>query len=253
MVNSTAMDYHNFILIVQARTRSTRLPRKIVRPVDGEQTFLHIILRRLQQLQDNLSIVVATSTHGDDDIVEKISHESGLPVFRGSELNVLERFIETARAHHKSHIIRVCSDNPFIDINSLKHLLQVYGGEDYLSYNVNGQPAILTHYGFFAEVVTLSALIDASTSAGKSCIEHVTNCIYNQPGKYRIRLIPLSISNQSIRCTLDTPTDFNTLQRIYLDWFAQSATTTYKDVIAYIESQPAILEQMQSQIEKNQK
>ncbi len=249
------MQYRKTKIVVQARTGSTRMPGKIVQPVDGNNTFLHILLSRLKYVGHAVETIVATSTAPNDDVIEKIGKDMGSPVFRGPENNVLDRFIQCAQQHDIQTIIRICSDNPFIDLERLSELIDAYSGEDYLSFEVNGKPCILTHYGFFAEIVSYNALLQIHKSAQPNCIEHVTNCIYTQPHKFNIKLIPISIPLQNIRCTLDTPQDFDVLKEIYFEWHrnVEIGNQDFHSLIEFLESKPDLLHNMKQQIKQNDK
>lgn len=242
-----------FKIVVQARTNSSRFPKKIVREVDEGKTFLHLLLTRLSRLK--LDIVVATTTSKGDDIIESICQESKTPVYRGSEENVLERFIECSKMYKIEKVIRVCSDNPFLDIESLARLVEQYNGEDYLSYSINGTPSILTHFGFFAELVTVDSLKKIYSSQSPKCIEHVTNCIYTNREEFNVNFIPLVIGARNIRCTLDTEADFDSLKSIYFQWYCktESSDRNYSNLIRFIESEPSLLLRMENEIKKNRK
>ena len=100
-------------IIVQARTGSTRLPNKVLLPFYKEQCILDIILQRLKTLK--YPVVVATSSHPNDNKIVKAAKKNNVQIFRASEENVLERYIDCAIENNFSNIIRVCADNPFID------------------------------------------------------------------------------------------------------------------------------------------
>ena len=56
----------NVIAIVQARTLSKRLPRKVLKPL-GTSTVIGVLLSRLSYSQNLSKIVVATSENASDD------------------------------------------------------------------------------------------------------------------------------------------------------------------------------------------
>lgn len=249
------MKQGEFGLIVQARTGSSRLPKKLVLPVFGEKTFLHVLLERLSRISDQFKIIIATSVSNGDDEIESIAKSLGFPVFRGSENNVLDRFVSCAEVFNIDRIVRVCADNPFIDLQTIKNLVEQYTDEDYLSYSIDGRPSILTHYGFFAEVVSLQALKKVWFSGELNCVEHVTNCIYTNRSRFNVRLIPTTVSEKNVRCTLDTQTDFQVLKQIYSDWYLNESRehSGFQSLVKYIEAQPQLLSLMESQIKQNSK
>ncbi|WP_369048218.1 hypothetical protein [Tenacibaculum sp. UWU-22] len=241
-------------IIIQARLSSTRLPNKIILEVEKDKiSFLDVLLQRIIRLRNLFPIILATSTAEKDDLLVSYAKKYKIGFFRGDENNVLERFIKCAEKNNIKTIIRICSDNPFIDIDSIIALYTEYKGEDYFSYKVNNLPSILTHYGFFSEIVSLKGLKTVSQQMGDECIEHVTNCIYKFPNKFTVRFLENNIVNTDIRCTLDTIEDFNLLKYIYTCFVKQNPELGYKEVIKFIETQPNLLNQMKKLIRKNKK
>jgi len=240
-------------IIIQARISSTRLPKKIILEVEKDTTFLDVLLKRLSILKKSIPIILATSNLEVDDVLEKYSNKHQIKFFRGSEQHVLDRFIKCAEKNNLNSIIRICSDNPFIDVESILEVYENYKGEDYLSYKINHLPSILTHYGFFCEIVSLSALKRIYRENSIDCFEHVTNCIYTNPNKFNVRFIEKSIDNKNIRCTLDTKGDFKNLRKLYFDIVKDKPEIGYLDIIKYIEKESSITKSMKKIIKENSK
>ena len=147
-------------IIIQARTGSTRLPSKMILPFYGNDGILSILLSRLTQCKLADSIIVATTSSSPDDAICDLVREHRVKCFRGDENDVLDRFIQAARYYGISKIIRICADNPFLDIESLDSLILASENidADYVSFcTSNHTPTIKTHFGFWAEYVTLAA------------------------------------------------------------------------------------------------
>ncbi len=244
-----------FGIIIQARTGSTRLPSKILKPVDGDHSFLDVLLVKLTRSFDKNQIFLATSTNPNDEILLDFAERYQIHGFAGDEANVQKRFIDCAEEHGLSTVVRICSDNPFLDITALKHLISAYTAQDYFSYSVNGTPAIMTHFGFFAEIVSLKALQKVQQEGAEGCFEHVTNCIWSEPERFEVGFVPISIANTSIRATLDTFDDFENLKKIYSDFYDKQnpEKQNYTDLIAFVERDSALLDKMKRQIYANTK
>ena len=83
------------LAILQARYSSTRLPGKVLRPILGKPMLLHQI-ERIKNSKRIDRLVVATSTEGSDDDIEKMCLHSNIEVYRGNLDNVLDRFYQCA-------------------------------------------------------------------------------------------------------------------------------------------------------------
>ncbi len=208
-------------IIIQARLGSTRLPNKMILPFYNEMGILELILLRLAKLT-SIPIIVATTTSKRDDEIEKIALKHNMNCFRGNENNVLDRFIQAATKFELDKVIRICADNPFLDLPALKSLINHYSNKqvDYCAfYTRDGKPTIQTHFGFWAEGVSVKALkqIEKNTK-DPLYLEHVTNYIYSNSDDFSIHkeLIPKTVdSTDYLRLTLDTEEDFNLLKEIY--------------------------------------
>jgi spore coat polysaccharide biosynthesis protein SpsF len=240
-------------IIIQARISSTRLPKKIILEIDEQITFLDVLLNKLKSLKIKLPIVLATSNLYVDNILGEFAEKHKIKFYRGSEENVLERFIDCAEENNFNTIIRVCSDNPFIDVNYIENIIKSYKGEDYLSYKINNSPSILTHFGFFTEMVSLKALKKVASKKDNNCIEHVTNCIYNNPNNFNVRFLEENIENKDIRCTLDTGSDFEILKDIYFNFIKENLNAGYLEIIKYIETRQDLIVVMKKIIKENTK
>ena len=201
-------------IIIQARMGSLRFPGKVLRTLDEtNKSLLGMIVSRLQIGLSELPVIVATSTNGIDDEIEKWCVTQRVPVSRGSEKNVLERFVQTAKKFGLEQVVRVCSDNPFINPKLILDLLNLQDGSyDYISYRVSGIPAIKTHYGIFAELARLTALETELQSGLMHSREHVTTGLYEQ-ADYKRKWIDIALP-EDIRLTIDTEDDFGLIRKI---------------------------------------
>ena len=77
--------------IIQARMGSTRLPEKVMKNLQGKTVLEHVIEREKQsKLIDE--IIIATTTHERDAVIESEALRCGVKAFRGSEDDVLSRY-----------------------------------------------------------------------------------------------------------------------------------------------------------------
>jgi spore coat polysaccharide biosynthesis protein SpsF len=248
----------NIGIIIQARTGSTRLPEKMLLPFYNKKGILENLLLRIREHLFNVPVLVATTTNKNDDTIEQIAKNNGISVYRGSEDDVLDRFIKAAEFLKIEKIIRICADNPFLDINALK--IQI---ADFLEQDVDywyyakrdNTPTIKTHYGFWTEGVTLTTLkkIDSLTKE-KLFHEHVTNYIYTYPDCFKLhaQLIPIEIEKETnIRLTIDTKEDFELAKSIYSLLIKNQTEFNPELIVSFIKSNKDWLILMENEINKN--
>lgn len=241
-------------IIIQARNNSSRLPNKINLNLFDNHSILDIIIQKLKTLK-NLRIILATSTNKKDLILKKYSLKYNIDFFQGSEHNVLDRFISVSEKYKFDKVIRVCADNPFIDIPLLEKLIDLSSKKeyDYASYYYKNTPTIKTHFGIFAEYVCLSALkkIKEKTSDNKY-IEHVTNYIYENEKDFKILKIPFVTKYNLIRLTIDDYEDFKFIKNIILEK-KKLLFMKYNYVFSFLIQNNEFKKIMKKQISKYQK
>lgn len=252
---------NNWGIIIQARTGSTRLPRKMVLPFYNNKGIIEILVERLKKnIPANIQIIVATTDNERDDIIADAAQQAGCEVFRGSENDVLGRFIAAAEQYGTDRIIRVCADNPFIDMNGIMTLIDYMSRHeefDYVTFaKANGTPVMKTHYGFWAEAVTINALKKvAELTDDKLYHEHVTNYIYANKDIFNIHFINIPEEldrNNRLRLTLDTQEDFDMQKEIFAK-VMEKGGICMDNVMKVIEENPQYYDAMEKQIIRNSK
>ena len=245
--------------LIQARLGSTRMPGKILKPFFQNKSILDLLIEKLKQVTE-ADIILATSTSDNNNPLEEFAKEKGIAFFRGSESDVLKRFIDAAEQFGANRLIRVCSDNPFLELKSIQELIDYANNNpeyDYISFNVNGTPSIKTHYGFWTEYVTLETLRKVASLTDEALYhEHVTNYIYTHPDKFNIKLLDTPeelVKHSDIRLTIDTETDFENAQAVYADLVKTNSYPTIGDIICYLDKHPQYYQTMKQEISKNSK
>ncbi|MBP7497007.1 MAG: glycosyl transferase family 2 [Bacteroidales bacterium] len=244
--------------IVQARLGSTRLPHKILLPFYKDNTILDIIIDRITRFKKDTDLIIATSTSKDDDRIELLCKNKNIKYFRGSENDVLQRFIDTAEHFGIDDIIRVCSDNPFFDVEGTLKLLNFSKEFDYTAYKITGDlPSIKSHLGLWGEVVSLVALRKVKSFTNEFLFsEHVTNYIYSNRDKFKIRLLkaPDNYFNaDKIRLTVDDIQDFEFLQKIYKELDIDNRGLDINSLYNFLNDNKEYLQKMNKQITKYNK
>ena len=207
------------------------------------------VIERVKRARLVDRVVVATSTNPADDAIEDMCRENGVPCFRGSENDVLDRFYHAARAEKASQVVRITADCPLIDPEVIDRVVRRFQRGD-LDYASN---AMVRSYpdGLDTEVFSFSALERAWHEASKTSErEHVTP--YLRSEKFRTANVEsdsASIS-QHYRWTVDEMEDLEFIRAVYQAHCAKRKSFGMKDVLELIEKNPG-LEKMNSDIVSN--
>jgi spore coat polysaccharide biosynthesis protein SpsF len=104
-------------ILVTVRLKSTRLEKKVLRIVDGKPILKFLTDRLKNNFNDK--IIICTSTNQQDDPLIKFAEDEKLDYFRGSEEDVLERYLSACREFNADRFYIVYGDEPFTDIETM--------------------------------------------------------------------------------------------------------------------------------------
>jgi len=246
-------------IVVQARLGSKRLPNKMLLPFYENKGVLELLIENLINNFDNIPLIIATTTSSGDDGIVSLCDKYNVNCYRGSENNVLHRFIEVGEKFELTKIIRVCADNPFLSMDYIETLMNEFliSDLDYISFKtVDDIPVIRTHFGFWTEGVTLKALKKIQSNTSELIyLEHVTNYIYRNENDFKIKFFQIDTSiteHRNIRMTLDTKEDFVLLKEIYKAYSFQE-NKNIKSLLNLVEGNEDWKIKMNQQIVKNEK
>ncbi|MFQ5482341.1 MAG: cytidylyltransferase domain-containing protein [Nitrospinaceae bacterium] len=224
--------------IIQARTGSTRYPNKALADLAGTPLTEHII-KRVQAAGVFDAIVLAIPDHSREAPLAAIADRLGVACFRGPEEDVLGRIIQAAAAVQADHVLRVCGDNPLIDIPLMRDLHREHhkAGADYTMVK---DPIPL---GAGTEMVRLQALQRIAEATEEPCHrEHVTTYFHDHGDQFHIHQIPAPfyLRNIPLRLTVDTEADLTLLRRLYDKFHDPYLPISLEKIILYLVNKPEL-------------
>ncbi|ETA50661.1 cytidylyltransferase domain-containing protein [Ponticoccus alexandrii] len=229
----------NIPVIVQARMTSTRLPGKVLMPL-GDKTFLEHCLDRCARIEGISDVIVATTEEPTCDPIAALADKRGYRVFRGSQHDVLARYLGAAREAGADAVMRITSDCPLTDPGTSSHALADFlaNGGDLVTTNIPASWPI----GMDTEIVTMDALEEAGREGHhKSDREHVTSFVRRRPMRYALRNLPCPEQGHAhLRITLDTPADRDFFVALAESFPGDIATAGWREIFAHLHAHPEL-------------
>lgn len=108
--------------IIQARMGSTRLENKVMLPL-GNTVLLDYVYQRSMNIPLLDEVVIATSSSTNDDVIEDWAKKNGVHIYRGSENDLMLRYVDCAKKFHADYIVRVTGDCPFLSFEMANKLI----------------------------------------------------------------------------------------------------------------------------------
>ncbi len=174
------------------------------------------VVERASRIGPVDQVVVATTSRSRDDALAALfSDLADTEVFRGSEKDVLLRYVEAAEAAQADVVVRLTADCPLlcpsVSTQVVNAFLTGQGSWDYVSNTLRRTYP----RGLDTEVFSYESLLQASREATlRSDREHVTSFFWRQPDRFRLRNVEDDRDNSHWRLTVDTCEDFELVSRI---------------------------------------
>lgn len=229
------------VAVVQARCGSERLLRKVLIPLAGRPVIEHVLSAiRAASLVDD--IVLATTVSPADDALVEIAAELGIRVFRGSETDVLGRFIGALEGDLADIVVRHTADDPLLDPAIIDTVIGHYlrGGCDYASNIIERS----WPRGLDTEVLSREALIRSHREAKRpEDYEHVTIYVRTHPDLFRLRNVK-SLPQETwpdLRLCIDTIEDQALLEKIFEALYVPDKIIRVGTVIDWVKQHPGVI------------
>ena len=198
--------------IVQARFNSTRLPGKVMLRLPNGRLVIEEVLLRCKQIPGVDIVVAAIADDAASDVIVAPSLACGAIVVRGSETDVLARYLAAAEQVGATENLRVTSDCPLIDPDLCGRVIQARR-EKGVDYACNNMPRTFFH-GADCEAFTIDCLRRANEIGDDAYPENregVDVWMRESPDVTRFSLTRNGPSQGYIRLTLDTPEDWTAI------------------------------------------
>lgn len=227
------------LIILQARMNSSRLPGKILAPIEGMPAIIYQIRRILPILNKDIGLVVATTNTPKDDELCTLLDEHSIEFFRGDENDVLDRFVSCSLIHDSEFIIRLNADCPLICPRLVKDVMQKMEGTefDYASTILDETYPL----GMHVEMMRSDLLESINKlSLSSEFREHVTPYIYKNGESYKLLSIVNKRNDSNFRVTVDYPEDLEVVREIA--GYFKEKEFYLEDITDYLHKHPRTVE-----------
>lgn len=228
-----------YLVMIQARCGSTRLPNKVLKDLCGKPALQRMI-ERVQRSKVVDEVMVVTSVNRENLPILALCASIGVRVGIGSEDDVLDRYYQTAKLIRPEYVIRLTADCPCFDAE----LLDLALGEMAPDTDYMGMTSESFADGLDLEIMKFSALERAWQEANHSFErEHVTQYIIRHPELFRLQNFESPIGYfGNHRWTVDEPEDFELVKRVYEHFETELGRDDfgYRDILDFLNAHPEI-------------
>ena len=230
------------VIVIQARTSSTRLPNKVLLPVAGKP-MLERMIERVGAARGAFEMIVATTHLPGDDPIRSLCKKISVRCHSGHVTDLLDRHYSASAELNADVVVKIPSDCPLISPSVIERVLNVF--LDHLNYDFvsNLHPATYPD-GNDVEVITFEALERALTQAKFDYQrEHTTPFFWDQPELFRIANVEWETGldySMSHRWTVEYPEDYQFVRSVF-EHFGESVFEL-SEILRLLEQKPELME-----------
>jgi spore coat polysaccharide biosynthesis protein SpsF (cytidylyltransferase family) len=197
------------------------------------------VLRRCKAIPGVDVVVCATVDNPECAAIESLAARYDTAVHRGSETDVLDRYLGAARRVEADAVVRVTSDCPLIDPALCGEVVERRRAEqaEYAANNFTwGYP-----HGLDCEIFTRRALEAAAESATEPYDrEHVSPWIRRHAGFRKAEVTGPGGAPATWRWTLDFPEDLDFLRALYRYLPPPPEMPSWREIAAVVAAHPEL-------------
>ncbi|MFZ5969490.1 MAG: cytidylyltransferase domain-containing protein [Bacillota bacterium] len=215
--------------LITARLKSSRLPFKILKDLNGK-TVIERIIDRAKEIKDISEIILCTSTNPQDKPLIDMARKNDIYYYNGSEDDVLQRLLDASKLFSLDYFLGITADNPLFTIYYSDLIVDEIKTNDYDFIKIEGLPLGCATYGMKVEALETVCRIKNMMDT------EIWGPLINRPEIFNIKTIqvPEELRKPDLRLTLDYQEDYELIRHLYevLDY---EKVLNLHDAIDYLE------------------
>ena len=223
------------IALIAVRMKSSRLPAKATIDLSGAPLILRLHNRLIKSKRID-GIVWCTSTNKQDDALQELAELNGISVYRGSELDVIDRFLKASKEHNPDIIIRVTGDNPLTDPEMMDYMIERHIDSEADFTFTEDLPT-----GTSPEVISMPALNRCHKLVQDPSSSEYLTLMLMRPSHFRLQRVSVldrKLKRPEMRLTVDTPEDLEVIRHVY-EAFSGNPPELFK-IINWLDDNPKV-------------
>jgi len=224
-------------ILITARLKSTRLPKKVIKLIQGKPMLVHM-LDRLKLAHHPEEIIICTSPVPQDDPLIEIARQEGIQSYRGHPDDVLLRITRAAEQFEVDTVVSCTADNPFVDPEYIDRLVEFHLKHRYDYSKIEGLP-----FGTFSYALSYPAMARACEIKEKVDTE-VWGGYFTETDRFSWGVLSVedpSVRWPELRLTVDTPEDFELITRIFDELYQPGEVFSLREIVELCRQRPDLV------------
>lgn len=221
-------------LLITARLKSSRLPFKLLKDLNGYSIIEHVI-QRAKQVTVIDKVVVCTSTNTQDLPLVEVAQKNGIYYFLGSEEDVLYRLHSAASFYNFDGFVVITGENPLFSVDFASRVIDGLVNQKADFVTIEGLPVGCAVYGVNNKALEVICKIKSEIDT------EIWGPLINRPDIFKVVKIEAGkeLTIEGLRLTNDYPEDFQLMTEIF-SHFPYKALPSLERVIQLLKQNPEL-------------
>ena len=222
--------------LITARLKSTRLPQKLFKDVQGKPILAHM-LDRLRLARSVDRIVICTSSLPEDKPLVQFAEDHGVYCFQGDPEDVIAR-LHGATAHYGfDYVLNITADCPFADPAYADRIVAHFTSQPADLIRAFDLPHGVFSYGIRPEALRRVLEVKDSTNT------EVWGRYFTDTGLFDVHDLEVDPAHQhpELRMTLDYPEDLDFFRAVFAELHTPGKVFSLDDILSLLEQRPDII------------
>tara|TARA_R110002096_G_scaffold274610_6_gene468389 strand:+ start:156 stop:1928 length:1773 start_codon:yes stop_codon:yes gene_type:complete len=238
------------IAVVGARLNSSRLPKKHFLSLAGKP-LIERLWERLAKVDRLTEIVLATTDDSYNEPLKEWAETTGRKcvAYQGAIDDLMGRVDSVVKQFDTDILVYVCGDCPLVEPSAIDRMLDQIEGQPEIdtvgfSLSANGDKVIHEGFdvfrrGFWDRMVSVASAPFEKEHVG-AVYHHLKKVMPTAKGEV---LEPEEYYGTEHRISVDTPSDYRFMRRVYVEWYSGNGDETIVDlkhVIDQVKEEPGL-------------
>ena len=223
--------------LITARLKSTRLPLKIMKELNGKPVIQRIVERALEIKGIAASdIVICTSANPQDRPLQDVARTTKVSYFLGDPDDVLKRLHDAALLHNLDYALGITADNPLFSIEYSNKIVDAIKKKHPDFIKIQGLPFGSATWGMNVKALRTICRVKPIVDT------EIWGYLIDRPELFNVVTLQAeeSLRRPQYRLTLDYPEDYELLKHLYTH-IPFKTTLGLRSVVAYLDVHPEVV------------
>lgn len=222
--------------LITARLKSTRLPLKIMKDLNGEPVIQRIVERaqEIHNISDE-NIVICTSDNPQDKPLIEIAKKTEVSCFLGDPDDVIKRLHDAAVDHDLDYTLGITADNPLFSIEYANKVVDVIKRQQPDFIKIQGLPFGAAVWGMNVKALRTICIVKTIVDT------EIWGYLIDRPELFNIVTLKAAkqVNRPQYRLTLDYSQDYQLISHLYTT-IPFTTTLPLEKVVEYLDRHPEI-------------